>query len=79
VLIYIMVARIKATMCILKTLLRRYKPQQIVPKKQTVDPAAAKNDSLVDSAVTFHAIHVHYEEEWWQHTPLESTTNCERL
>jgi len=66
-------------MCILKILLSRHKQQQIVPKTQTVDPAAAKDDSLVDSAATFHAIHVHYEEEWWQQTPLESTTNCERL
>ena len=56
---------------ILKSLWRECKPSQyqVVRQKQTVDPAAPNRDTLVDSAVTVYSIHVHCEEEWWQHTP----------
>jgi len=40
---------------------------QAIPKrplKQTVDPAAANSDTLVDSAVTVYPIYIDYEEEW---------------
>jgi len=48
----------------LTTLLRRCQQHQIVPKKQTVHPAASSSDTIVDSALTVYPIHTDYEEEW---------------
>jgi len=47
----------------LKTLFRVCKRHQIVRKKQTVDPAASNNDSIVNPTVTVCPIHIDYEEE----------------
>ena len=49
-------------------------------QKQIIDTTASNSVTLVDSAVTVYPIHAHYEEKWWQHTPLsESNTHAERL
>jgi len=37
---------------------------QFVCKKQTNEPATSSSDTLVDSAVTVHRIHIDYEGEW---------------
>ena len=48
-------------------------------QRQTVNPAGANSDTLVDSAVTVHRIHTDYEEGW-KHTPLsELYTHYEGL
>jgi len=49
---------------------------QAVPNRpQKADPATSNSDTLAYSAVTVYLIHIDWEEEWWQHTPLlESTT-----
>ena len=45
-------------------------------QKAKIGPAAPNSDTLVDAAVTAYPIHIEYEEEWWQHTPLsESKTH----
>jgi len=42
-------------------------------QKYMVEPAALNADTPVDSAVTVYPIHVDYEKEWRQHTPLLET------
>ena len=49
------------------------KQYQTVRKKRTVDPAASKSDTLINSAVTVYPVHIDYEEEWWKHKPLSKS------
>jgi len=50
------------------------------PQKANGWSCNSNSDTLVDTAMTACPIHIDYDEEWLQHTPLsESNTHGERL
>ena len=68
--------------CMLKTWYRQYKKKQIIRKKKTGDFSSFHQSVISLSTLLWlsNPFRIHYEEEWWKHTPLsESKIYGERI